>query len=176
MFSNILVALVALAPTTSLAQSSESKADTSSGLGIFSAQRLKQVCGHGGCIIDLFVNGNHDYMPGARSFDAHCQLYGSDTDWVECVNQVPYMAPGGLFLKMRPYNQTSRSFEFWFSHEYKEDEKTFDESSPSSNGQAASSRSSPSGIRWPNHLVHQLACLHRRRADMHAKPASNDDF
>ncbi|PMB70096.1 hypothetical protein BM221_004745 [Beauveria bassiana] len=124
MFSNILVALVALAPTTSLAQSSESKADTSSGLGIFSAQRLKQVCGHGGCIIDLFVNGNHDYMPGARSFDAHCQLYGSDTDWVECVNQVPYMAPGGLFLKMRSYNQTSRSFEFWFSHEYKEDEKT----------------------------------------------------
>ncbi|EJP61264.1 uncharacterized protein BBA_09800 [Beauveria bassiana ARSEF 2860] len=133
MFSNILVALVALAPTTSLAQSSESKADTSSGLGIFSAQRLKQVCGHGGCIIDLFVNGNHDYMPGARSFDAHCQLYGSDTDW-------------------------------------------FDASSPSSNGQAASSRSSPSGIRWPNHLVHQLACLHRRRADMHAKPASNGDF
>ncbi len=123
MFSNIFLALAILAPATCLAQSPESKADDPSraqGLGVFSVQRLGQTCGKPGCYTHLYVNGKSDYIPGAWSFDAHCNVYGVLGDWQECQTQVPYTPPGGLFVKMNPWNQTSQTYEFWFSHEYKE--------------------------------------------------------
>jgi hypothetical protein len=124
MIFNALIAFLALAPAACLAQSSESAADTSTGLGVFDVQRLKRNCGQGGCYTDLYVNGKKNYMPDAWSFDAHCTLYGVEGEWVECQTQVPYTPPGGLFVKMDPWNKTSRTYDFWFSHHYKELHKT----------------------------------------------------
>ncbi|EGX95264.1 hypothetical protein CCM_03536 [Cordyceps militaris CM01] len=62
--------------------------------------------------------------PAARSFDAHCNLYAPNGEWMVCQTQVPYTPPGGLFVKMNPWNKTAFTYEFWFSHQYKELDKT----------------------------------------------------
>ncbi|OAA73578.1 hypothetical protein ISF_00479 [Cordyceps fumosorosea ARSEF 2679] len=124
MLPNFLVALLALTPAAAAAAAASGPdfRTRTRALGTFGVQRLRQVCGQPGCYTDLFVNGKTDYIPGAWSFDAHCQIR-DDGAWTACDSQVPYTPPGRLFVKMDAWNKASQTYTLWFSAQYNEGDR-----------------------------------------------------
>lgn len=108
---SFLLSLLALSPAATLVSGAETDE-------IWSVQRLQQVCGKGGCYQEFYVSGQFKPWPEARAFDSYCTGLGFEVEWKQCRSQLPYSGgENGGFAKINPWNETSKSFEVWFSRE-----------------------------------------------------------